>query len=83
MQVLMISLLKWRSELHKVIKSNWIEGTSNGKPIYMNIHTGERQVKPPPELVRARCERCGTLAGVLALLHSWLGLLGSSLAFNK
>ena len=51
MKVVMLSLLKWRSELHKVVKSNWIEGTSNGKPVYMNIHTGERQTKPPPELL--------------------------------
>eukprot|EP00750_Incisomonas_marina_P003561 INCI1322.2.p1 GENE.INCI1322.2~~INCI1322.2.p1 ORF type:complete len:234 (+),score=43.51 INCI1322.2:198-899(+) len=62
MQVLMISLLKWRSELHKVIKSNWIEGTSNGKPIYMNIHTGERQVKPPPELTNASASSGGGAA---------------------
>jgi hypothetical protein len=50
MKVLMIALLKWRSELHKVIKCDWIEGTSNGKPVYMNIHTGERRNTPPPEL---------------------------------
>ena len=54
MKVLLISILKWRGALHNVVKSNWIEGTSNGKPIYMNIHTGERQTKPPPALVAVR-----------------------------